>query len=37
MVVEEKSIDETYSKTLETIQSMSKVVDSLYNKARKLT
>jgi len=34
---EDKSTDQTYEAVLETIQSMSKVVDSLYQKAKRLS
>lgn len=37
IVFEEPLVDKTYEAALETIQNMSKVVDSLYNKAKKLT
>ncbi|CAJ1076013.1 26S proteasome non-ATPase regulatory subunit 11A [Xyrichtys novacula] len=37
IVFEEPVVDKTYEAALETIQNMSKVVDSLYNKAKKLT
>jgi 26S proteasome regulatory subunit N6 len=37
VVFEETPVDKTYGSALETIQSMGKVVDSLYNKAKKLT
>ncbi|XP_032807114.1 26S proteasome non-ATPase regulatory subunit 11 isoform X1 [Petromyzon marinus] len=37
IVWEEPPVDKTYESALETIQSMSKVVDALYNKAKKLT
>lgn len=37
IVFEEPIVDKTYEAALETIQNMSKVVDSLYNKAKKLT
>ncbi|XP_013401661.1 26S proteasome non-ATPase regulatory subunit 11B isoform X2 [Lingula anatina] len=37
IVFEETTSDKTYETSLETIQSMGKVVDSLYNKAKKLT
>ncbi|CAD5117299.1 DgyrCDS6086 [Dimorphilus gyrociliatus] len=37
MVFDEKPTDDTYCKSLDTIQSMGKVVDSLYNKAKKLS
>lgn len=36
-VFEEQPTDETYANSLETIQSMGKVVDSLYNRAKKLS
>jgi 26S proteasome regulatory subunit N6 len=37
IVFDETQSDKTYETVLETIQSMGKVVDSLYNKAKKLT
>nr|UCK81613.1 26S proteasome non-ATPase regulatory subunit 11A [Arenicola marina] len=37
IVFDETVSDKTYETSLETIQSMGKVVDSLYNKAKKLT
>lgn len=37
IVFEEPVVDKTYEAALETIQNMSKVVDSLYNKAKKLS
>lgn len=37
IVFEEPVVDKAYEAALETIQNMSKVVDSLYNKAKKLT
>lgn len=37
IVFAEPVVDKTYEAALETIQNMSKVVDSLYNKAKKLT
>nr|BAJ21269.1 26S proteasome non-ATPase regulatory subunit [Enchytraeus japonensis] len=37
MLFEETEQDRTYSTALETIQSMGKVVDALYNKAKQLT
>uniref|UniRef100_A0A3P8TNU6 Proteasome 26S subunit, non-ATPase 11 n=1 Tax=Amphiprion percula TaxID=161767 RepID=A0A3P8TNU6_AMPPE len=37
IVFDEPVVDKTYEAALETIQNMSKVVDSLYNKAKKLT
>ncbi|PWA30307.1 hypothetical protein CCH79_00015692 [Gambusia affinis] len=37
IVFNEPVVDKTYEAALETIQNMSKVVDSLYNKAKKLT
>uniref|UniRef100_A0A3P9J3Q3 26S proteasome non-ATPase regulatory subunit 11A n=1 Tax=Oryzias latipes TaxID=8090 RepID=A0A3P9J3Q3_ORYLA len=37
IVFDEPAVDKTYETALETIQNMSKVVDSLYNKAKKLT
>lgn len=37
IVFDEPPVDKTYEASLETIQNMSKVVDSLYNKAKKLT
>ncbi|KAI0211590.1 26S proteasome non-ATPase regulatory subunit 11 [Lamellibrachia satsuma] len=37
IIFDETPVDETYKNTLETIQSMGKVVDSLYNKAKRLT
>jgi len=37
IVFEETPVDKTYEMALETIQSMSKVVDTLYQKAKKLS
>uniref|UniRef100_A0A8C5HP58 26S proteasome non-ATPase regulatory subunit 11B n=1 Tax=Gouania willdenowi TaxID=441366 RepID=A0A8C5HP58_GOUWI len=37
IIFEEPPVDKTYEAALETVQNMSKVVDSLYNKAKKLT
>ena len=37
IIFDETPVDGTYKNTLETIQSMGKVVDSLYNKAKRLT
>jgi len=37
IVFDELQTDKTYSTALDTIQSMGKVVDALYNKAKKLT
>ncbi|XP_061893037.1 26S proteasome non-ATPase regulatory subunit 11A-like [Entelurus aequoreus] len=37
IVFEEPVVDKTYEAALETVHNMSKVVDSLYNKAKKLT
>lgn len=37
IVFDETSVDKTYEMALETIQSMSKVVDTLYQKAKKLS
>ncbi|KAM6957471.1 26S proteasome non-ATPase regulatory subunit 11A-like [Aplochiton taeniatus] len=37
IVFDEPLVDKTYEAALETIQNMSKVVDSLYNKAKRLT
>uniref|UniRef100_A0A8C5X4H2 Proteasome 26S subunit, non-ATPase 11 n=1 Tax=Malurus cyaneus samueli TaxID=2593467 RepID=A0A8C5X4H2_9PASS len=37
IIFDEPPVDKTYEAALETIQNMSKVVDSLYNKAKKLT
>ncbi|XP_046374934.1 26S proteasome non-ATPase regulatory subunit 11-like [Haliotis rufescens] len=37
IVFDETPVDKTYESSLETIQSMGKVVDALYNKAKKLT
>lgn len=37
IVFEETPVDKTYDKALETIQSMGKVVDTLYQKAKKLS
>lgn len=37
LFADEKSADKTYEAVLDTIQSMSKVVDSLYQKAKKLS
>ncbi|XP_064613722.1 26S proteasome non-ATPase regulatory subunit 11-like [Liolophura sinensis] len=37
IVFDESPVDKTYESALETIQSMGKVVDALYNKAKKLT
>ena len=37
IVFDETQSDKTYETVLDTIQSMGKVVDSLYNKAKKLT
>ena len=37
IIFDETPVDKTYGSALETIQNMGKVVDSLYNKAKKLT
>ncbi|CAL8283540.1 unnamed protein product [Boreogadus saida] len=37
IIFDEPLVDKTYEAALETVQNMSKVVDSLYNKAKKLT
>lgn len=37
IVFEETPVDKTYDKALETIQNMGKVVDTLYQKAKKLS
>ncbi|XP_061740145.1 26S proteasome non-ATPase regulatory subunit 11A-like isoform X2 [Nerophis ophidion] len=37
IVFEEPVVDKTYEAALETVHNLSKVVDSLYNKAKKLT
>lgn len=37
IIFEDIETDKTYEAALETIQSMSKVVDSLYQKAKKLS
>lgn len=37
IIFENTSSDKTYEAALETIQSMSKVVDSLYQKAKRLS
>jgi len=37
IVFEDTPVDKTYESALETIQSMGKVVDSLYQKAKKLS
>jgi len=37
IIFDEPAVDKTYGAALETLQNMSKVVDSLYNKAKKLT
>uniref|UniRef100_A0A8C5BWN0 26S proteasome non-ATPase regulatory subunit 11B n=1 Tax=Gadus morhua TaxID=8049 RepID=A0A8C5BWN0_GADMO len=37
IIFDEPPVDKTYGAALETIQNMSKVVDALYNKAKKLT
>lgn len=37
IIFESNTADKTYDAALETIQSMSKVVDSLYQKAKKLS
>lgn len=37
IIFDEPPVDKTYEVALETIQNMSRVVDSLYNKAKKLT
>ncbi|XP_021455578.1 26S proteasome non-ATPase regulatory subunit 11 isoform X2 [Oncorhynchus mykiss] len=37
IIFDEPAVDTTYEAALETIQNMRKVVDSLYNKAKKLT
>ncbi|XP_060086071.1 26S proteasome non-ATPase regulatory subunit 11-like [Ylistrum balloti] len=37
VVFDETPVDKTYETSLETIQNMGKVVDALYNKAKKLT
>lgn len=36
-VFDESQVDETYQSSLETIDHMGKVVDSLYNKAKQLS
>lgn len=36
IVFDEAAVDQTYKNALETIQNMGKVVDALYNKAKKL-
>lgn len=37
IIFDEPPVDKTYEAALETIQNMSRVVDSLYSKAKKLT
>ncbi len=37
IVFDETPVDKTYESALDTIQSMGKVVDSLYSKAHKLS
>ena len=37
IVFEESTVDKTYETSLDTIQNMGKVVDALYNKAKRLT
>ena len=37
IIFEDNSTDKTYESALETLQSMGKVVDSLYQKAKKLS
>jgi 26S proteasome regulatory subunit N6 len=37
IIFEETASDKTYVSALDTIQNMGKVVDALYNKAKKLT
>lgn len=37
IVFDEMPVDKTYDRVLETIQNMSKVVDTLYQKAKKLS
>ena len=37
IVFGETPVDKTYESALDTINSMGKVVDALYNKAKKLT
>uniref|UniRef100_A0A8C7IF33 Proteasome 26S subunit, non-ATPase 11 n=1 Tax=Oncorhynchus kisutch TaxID=8019 RepID=A0A8C7IF33_ONCKI len=37
IIFDEPAVDTTYEAVMETIRNMSKVVDSLYNKAKKLT
>lgn len=36
IVFEDSTVDQTYTTTLDTISSMGKVVDSLYNRAKHL-
>ena len=37
IVFDETPVDKTYENSLDTIQNMGKVVDALYNKAKKLS
>lgn len=37
VIFEKTSVDKTFEAALETIQSMGRVVDSLYHKAKKLS
>ena len=37
VVFDESEADKTYETSLDTIQNMGKVVDALYNKAKKLS
>ena len=37
IVFDETPVDKTYANSLDTIQNMGKVVDALYNKAKKLS